>query len=127
MFPLFALPLPIILAETIPLQPVEPSMWWMVERSPVGWVESFTIDAPQQRVKVIVSSDRWNPADYLQRFSFLRRLGQEAQKSGYGVLLVNSRQEKLAEYKLQGQGWVIEPDTLGAFPFRRDTGRVRQP
>ncbi len=119
-------PLPIVVAETIPLQPVEPSMWWIVERSPVGWVESFTIDAPQQRVKVIVSSDRWNSADYLERFSFLRRLGQEAQRSGYGVLLVNRRQEKLAEYRIQGQGWVMEPDSLGALPFRRDTGRQRR-
>jgi hypothetical protein len=119
MFPLFGLSLP------IPLQPVEPSMWWIVERSPVGWVESFNIDASQQRVKVIVSSDRWNSADYLERFSFLRRLGQEAQRSSYGVLLVNTRQEKLAEYKLWGQGWVMEPDTLGALPFRRDTGRRR--
>jgi hypothetical protein len=117
MLPLFGLSLP------IPLQPVQPSMWWIVERSPVGWVESFSIDAPQQRVNVIVSSDRWNLADYLQRLSFLRQLGQEAQKSGYGVLLVNSRQERLAEYKIQGQGWAIEPDSLGALPFRQDTGR----
>jgi len=98
-------------------------MWWIVERSPVGWVESFSIDAPQQRVNVIVSSDRWNPADYLERFSFLRRLGQEAQRSGYGVLLLNSQQKKLAEYQLQGQGWKIQPETLGAFPFRPNTGR----
>lgn len=119
MLPLFGLSLP------IPLQPVQPSMWWIVERSPVGWVETFTIDASQQRVNVLVSSDRWNSADYLERFSFLRRLGQEAQKNGYGVILVNSRQEKLAEYQLQGQGWKMEPESLGAFPFRRDTGRVR--
>jgi len=127
MLPILGLAPPILATEVIPLQAVEPSMWWIVERSPLGWIESFSLDSQQQRVNVVVSSDRWNPADYLQRFSFLRRLGQEAQKNGYGVLLVNSRQQKLGEYKLQGQGWAIEPDTLGAFPFRRDTGRVRRP
>jgi hypothetical protein len=108
-------------AEPIPLEPITPSMWWIIERSPQGWVESFSIDRTQKLVKVIITPALWNRADYLQRFALLRQLGQEAQKSGYGVILFNPRQQTLAEYQISNGSWQFTPPSLGAFPFRRDT------
>jgi hypothetical protein len=108
-------------AQSIPAEPVQPSMWWIIDRSPVGWIQSFTVDEINRKVNIRLVVPQWNQANYIQRFAFLRRLGQEAQKSGYGVLLENDRQETLGEYQISNGAWRYLPPNLGAFPFRRDT------
>ncbi|MFN3925769.1 MAG: hypothetical protein ACK4QL_00270 [Pseudanabaenaceae cyanobacterium] len=110
-------------AEVIPLEPVSPSMWWIVERSPLGWVRTFSVDYNNKSVKLVLETSLWNRADYLERFSLVRRLGLEAQKVGYSLVLVDDRDRVLVKYQSVNGNWQITPANLGAFPFRSDTGR----
>ncbi|PZU93185.1 MAG: hypothetical protein DCE90_16765 [Pseudanabaena sp.] len=103
---------------TIPQQPVQPSLWWMTQRLNEGWVENIVIDAEARRAIVTINTSRWTSADYLQRFSFLFKLGNEAQKQDFNVMLSNRLNQKVAEYSAKADTWRIDPKTLGAEPFR---------
>ena len=67
---------------------------------------------------VTVNINRWATSDYLTRFSFLFKLGTEAQKQNFNVLLHNRRDQKIAEYIVQEERWRIEPVALGTGFFR---------
>lgn len=111
---------PIAIAETItiPQQPVQPSLWWITQRLNQGWVENITIKPESKQAIVTINTSRWSSADYLQRFSFLFKLGSEAQKQDFNILLNNRLNQKIAEYSTQADVWRIDPKSLGADPFR---------
>ncbi len=102
----------------IPQQPVEPSLWWKKERLEDGWVDAIQVDMNAKRVIVVINPNRWSAADYLQRFSFLFKLGTEARSQNFNLILHNRRAEKIAEYSTQAERWRIDPKSLGAEPFR---------
>ncbi len=102
----------------IPQQVVEPSLWWKADRLGAGWVENIAINPEIKQAIVTVNINRWAASDYLTRFSFLFKLGTEAQKQNFNVLLHNRRDQKIAEYSTQEQYWRIAPSSLGAAPFR---------
>ena len=103
---------------TIPQAPVEPSLWWKTQRLQEGWVENIQIDAEAKKAIVTINTTRWIASDYLQRFSFLFKLGTEAQKQNFNVMLHNRRDQKIAEYSTIEERWRIDPKSLGAEPFR---------
>ena len=103
---------------TIPQAPVEPSLWWKTQRLQEGWVENIEIDAESKQAIVTINTTRWIASDYLQRFSFLFKLGTEAQKQNFNVMLHNRRDQKVAEYSTIEERWRIDPKSLGAEPFR---------
>lgn len=110
----------------IPQQLVEPSLWWKTQRLEEGWVEKITIDPETKKAIVTVNTTRWAASDYLTRFSFLFKLGTEAQKQNFNVLLHNRRDQKLAEYSTQEERWRIDPTSLGAEPFRVNAPTIFQ-
>ena len=103
---------------TIPQEPVQPSLWWKSQRLEEGWIEKIDIDANAKKAIVTVNISRWVASDYLTRFSFLFKLGTEAQRQNFDLVLHNRRSEKIAEYSNQQDYWRIEPKSLGADPFR---------
>jgi len=114
--------IPAVIAEEamifIPQQPVEPSLWWKKERLEQGWVDNIQVDSDAKQVIVVINPSRWLAADYLQRFSFLFKLGTEARTQNFNLILHNRRAEKIAEYSTQSDRWRIDPKSLGAAPFR---------
>jgi hypothetical protein len=102
----------------IPQSPLEPSLWWKVQRLQEGWVDKITIDHDTNQAIVKINTGKWISSDYLQRFSFLFKLGTEAQKQNFNVLLYNRRNQKIAEYSTIEEQWRIAPTSLGADPFR---------
>jgi len=102
----------------IPQSPVEPSLWWKAQRLQAGWVDNIVIKPETRQAIVKINTTRWGASDYLQRFSFLFKLGTEAQKHNFNVLLYNRRDQKIAEYSTIEAGWRIDPTSLGAEPFR---------
>ncbi len=102
----------------IPQSPLEPSLWWKVQRLQEGWVDNISINPDKKQAIVKINTSRWIASDYLQRFSFLFKLGTEAQKQNFNVLLYNRRNQKIAEYSTIEEQWIIAPTSLGAEPFR---------
>lgn len=102
----------------IPQQLVEPSLWWKSQRLDAGWVEKIMIEPDTRKAIVTINPTRWAASDYLTRFSFLFKLGTEAQKQNFNVTLHNRRNQQLAEYSTQEERWQIAPTSLGAEPFR---------
>ena len=102
----------------IPQQLVEPSLWWKSQRLETGWVEKIKLDPNTRQAIVTINTARWSASDYLTRFSFLFKLGTEAQKQNINVALHNRRDQKLAEYSTEEERWRIDPTSLGAEPFR---------
>ena len=104
----------------IPQSPVEPSLWWKTQRLQEGWVENIAINSDTKQAIVTINMNRWIASDYLQRFSFLFKLGTEAQRQNFNVHLHNRRNQKIAEYNYstQEEGWTIDPTFLGTDPFR---------
>jgi hypothetical protein len=111
---------------TIPQTPVEPSLWWKTQRLQEGWVEKIEINAELKQAIVTINVNRWTSSDYLQRFSFLFKLGTEAQKQNFNVLLHNRRDQKIAEYSTIEERWRIDPKSLGADPFRVNSPGIFQ-
>jgi hypothetical protein len=107
-----------VTAVTIPLEPVQPSLWWVSERVDEGLVESLSIDVDNRVVKIVVNPNVWDLADYVKRYSFLQRLGNTALDRDYGILLQDRRQRTLAEYVEESGTWRVIPANLGATPFR---------
>lgn len=103
---------------TIPQQPVEPSLWWKLDRLAISWVDNVTIDEASKQAIITINSSRWGALDYVQRFSFLFKLGVEAQKQNFNVILLDRRSQKVAEYMYKLDSWQMTPQTLGADPFR---------
>jgi hypothetical protein len=113
-------------AMTIPQQLVEPSLWWKSQRLYEGWVENIVINQDARKAIVTINGTRWAASDYLARFTFLFKLGTEARKQNFDVLLHNRRDEQLAEFTTQDQHWRIDPTSLGAEPFRVNAPTVFQ-
>jgi hypothetical protein len=107
-----------VTSVTIPLEPVQPSLWWVSERVDEGLVENLSIDFDNRIVKITVNPNVWDLADYMKRYSFLQRLGNTAFDHNYGILLQDRRQRTLAEYLEESGAWRIAPANLGATPFR---------
>lgn len=103
---------------TIPLEPVQPSLWWVSERVDEGLVESLSIDVNNRIVKIVVNPNVWDLADYVKRYSFLQRLANVALDRDYGILLQDRRQRTLAGFFQESGTWRVVPANLGATPFR---------
>jgi hypothetical protein len=110
----------------IPQSPVEPSLWWKTQRLQEGWVENIAINSDTKQAIVTININRWIASDYLQRFSFLFKLGTEAQRQNFNVHLHNRRNQQIAEYSTQQQVWTIDPTSLGAQPFRVNAPAIFQ-
>lgn len=81
-------------------------------------MEKIKLDPNTRQAIVTINTARWSASDYLTRFSFLFKLGTEAQKQNFNVALHNRRDQKLAEYSTEEERWRIDPTSLGAEPFR---------
>lgn len=103
---------------TVPLEPVQPSLWWASERVDEGLVESLTIDPNLRVVRILVNLSVWDAADYIKRYSFMQRLSSSAIARNYGIVLQDRRQRTLAEFSEESGTWAMEPGNLGATPFR---------
>jgi hypothetical protein len=103
---------------TVPLKPVQPSLWWVSERVDEGLVESLTIDPNLRVVRIVVNLNVWEAADYVKRYSFMQRLGSSAIERNYGIVLKDRRERTLAEFSEESGTWAMEPANLGATPFR---------
>ena len=112
--------------SSVPQTPVEPSLWWKTQRLQEGWVESIEIDPDVKQAIVTINTTRWLASDYLQRFSFLFKLGTEAQKQNFNLVLHNRRAQKIAEYSTIEERWRIDPKSLGADPFRVNAPTILQ-
>jgi hypothetical protein len=105
-------------SSAIPLEPVQPSLWWVSERVDEGLVESLTIDPNLRVVRIVVNLNVWDASDYVKRYSFMQRLGSKALERKYGIVLKDRRQRTLAEFSEESGTWAMEPANLGASPFR---------
>ncbi|WP_019499063.1 hypothetical protein [Pseudanabaena sp. PCC 6802] len=103
---------------TVPIEPVQPSLWWASERVDEGLVEGLTIDPNLRVVRIVVNLSVWDAADYIKRYSFMQRLGNSAIDRNYGIVLKDRRQRTLAEFSNESGTWAMEPANLDATPFR---------
>ncbi len=112
---------------TIPQQPVEPSLWWKIDRlEAINLVDNVVIDEAARQAIITINSSRWGSLDYLKRFSFVFKLGLEAQKRNFNVMLLDRRSQKVAEYSYSLNSWQMTPQGLGADPFRIITPTILQ-
>ncbi len=107
--------------ESIPLDKANPSLWWIKERleqNDQPWIDKIMIG--DKKVRVVVISNLWIKANYLDRFSFLYKLGQEAQMlpQTYVVELTDRRNNVLGTYSVINQKWNIVSEQMDNNPFR---------
>jgi hypothetical protein len=75
----YFLPIFRIAAQTpIPLQPVQPSLWWAVERFGQNLVEDLRLDPVNQTVEIEINEGVWSTWDYLKRYALIEQLGRVA-------------------------------------------------
>ncbi|RCJ25619.1 hypothetical protein A6770_27470 [Nostoc minutum NIES-26] len=101
----------VITANTIdPKGLTVPSLWWAQENSENklldNWIAYPLSEKEARRVDLIVNQQIWSLLSYLERYSFVNRLGSLARKDGYNVRIFNYQQELLATYTCNFQ---IEP------------------
>jgi hypothetical protein len=115
---LCGLPFPIAAQTPIPLQPVQPSLWWAVERFGQNLVEDLRLDPANQTVEIEVNEGVWSTWDYLKRYALIEQLGRVAIAENFGIQILDGRKNILVEY-LQIDGyWQAQPLLLGANPYR---------
>jgi hypothetical protein len=114
-------------SSAIPLEPIQPSLWWVSDRVDEGLVESLTIDPNLRVVRIVVNLSVWDAADYVKRYSFMQRLGSSAIDRNYGIVLKDRRQRTLAEFSEESGSWTMEPANLGATTFRANLGNPFAP
>jgi hypothetical protein len=93
----------VITANTIdPKGLTVPSLWWAQENSETklldNWIAYPASAKEASRVDLIVNQQIWSLLSYLERYSFVNRLGSLARKDGYNVRIFNYQQELLATY-----------------------------
>ncbi|MCC5635854.1 hypothetical protein LC593_08295 [Nostoc sp. CHAB 5844] len=93
----------VITANTISPQGLTtPSLWLAKANSEDKLLDNWiaypaSVTAPG-RVDAIVNQQVWSILDYLERYSFINRLGSVARKDVYNLRVFNYQQELLASY-----------------------------
>ena len=74
----------------------------------------------EKKVRIVVLSNLWIKANYLDRFSFLYKVGQEAQMlpQTYIVELTDRRNNILGTYSIVNHKWNIASEQMENNPFR---------
>lgn len=79
-----------------------PSLWWVKENSEKKLLSDWLVyPASKQenaRVDILVNYQVWSLLDYLEKYSFVNRLGSVASKFKYNIRVFNYQQEPLATY-----------------------------
>ena len=79
-----------------------PSLWWAQEQSENklldNWIAYPASNSQAGRVDLIVNEQIWNVLDYLERYSFVNRLGSVARGYGYNIRVFSYEKEPLATY-----------------------------
>jgi hypothetical protein len=79
-----------------------PSLWLAKESSENklldNWIAYPSAAKEPARVDLIVNQQIWALLDYVERYSFVNRLGNTAKNFGYNVRVFNYQQEFLAAY-----------------------------
>ncbi|MEM7716304.1 MAG: hypothetical protein AAF349_22495 [Cyanobacteria bacterium P01_A01_bin.68] len=79
-----------------------PSLWWAQEQSEKklldNWIAYPAKNSQPGRVDLIVNEQIWNVLDYLERYSFVNRLGSVARGYGYNIRVFSYEKEPLATY-----------------------------
>lgn len=93
----------VITADTIyQKQLTVPSLWWAQEQSENklldNWIAYPANNAQPGRVDLIVNEQIWSVLDYLERYTFVNRLGSVARTYGYNIRVFNYEKEPLATY-----------------------------
>ncbi|MBE9008265.1 hypothetical protein IQ259_25175 [Fortiea sp. LEGE XX443] len=93
----------VITANTISPQGLTtPSLWLAKANSENklldNWIAYPASAKAPGRVDVIVNQQVWSILDYLERYSFVNRLGNVARKDVYNLRVFNYQQELLASY-----------------------------
>jgi len=107
--------------DSIPITKANPSLWWIKERleqNDQPWIEKIMIG--EKKVRIVVLSNLWIKANYLDRFSFLYKVGQEAQMlpQTYIVELTDRRNNILGTYSIVNRKWNIASEQMENNPFR---------
>ena len=115
----FFLPISRTVAQTaIPLQPVQPSLWWASERFGQNLVEDLRLDPANQTVQIAVNAGVWSTWDYLKRYALIQQLGRVAIAQNFGIQILDGRKNKLVQYVQINGSWQVQPPLLGANPYR---------
>ncbi|MEM9925511.1 MAG: hypothetical protein AAF915_17465 [Cyanobacteria bacterium P01_D01_bin.50] len=93
----------VITANTVLQEQITvPSLWWAQEQSENklldNWIAYPASNAQAGRVDLIVNEQIWNVLDYLERYSFVNRLGNVARGYGYNIRVFSYEKEPLATY-----------------------------
>ncbi|MBD2439527.1 hypothetical protein [Nostoc sp. FACHB-110] len=93
----------VITANTInPQGLTKPSLWLAQANSENklldNWIAYPASATSPGRVDLIVNQQIWSILDYLERYSFVNRLGSVARKDIYNLRVFNYQQEMLASY-----------------------------
>ncbi|WP_413200163.1 hypothetical protein [Nostoc piscinale] len=93
----------VITANTInPQGLTTPSLWLAQANSESklldNWIAYPATATTPGRVDVIVNQQVWSILDYLERYSFINRLGNVARKDVYNLRVFNYQQELLGSY-----------------------------
>ncbi|BAZ47818.1 hypothetical protein NIES4103_04220 [Nostoc sp. NIES-4103] len=93
----------VITANTIdPTGLTVPSLWWARENSEKklldNWIAYPGSLLEPGRVDLIVNQQVWSLLSYLERYSFVNRLGNLSRKDKYNVRVFNYQQDLLATY-----------------------------
>ncbi|MBD2593663.1 hypothetical protein BCD64_22720 [Nostoc sp. MBR 210] len=93
----------VITANTInPQGLTTPSLWLAQANSESklldNWIAYPATATTPGRVDVIVNQQVWSILDYLERYSFVNRLGNVARKDVYNLRVFNYQQELLGSY-----------------------------
>ncbi len=79
-----------------------PSLWWAKDNSEKklldNWIAYPASGRESARVDLIVNQQIWSLLDYLERYDFVNRLGNNARTYGYNVRVFNYQQELLGTY-----------------------------
>jgi hypothetical protein len=93
----------LITADTINQEKLTvPSLWWLKENFDnqllANWIVYPTVGNQPARVDLIVNQRIWSLLDYIERYSFVNRLGTFVRNYGYNVRVFNYQKEPLASY-----------------------------
>ncbi len=93
----------VITANTINQEKLTvPSLWWVKENFDNklldNWIAYPTVGNQPARVDLVVNQRIWSLLDYLDRYSFVNRLGTVARNYGYNIRVFNYQKERLASY-----------------------------
>lgn len=127
---LVALTLPataLVAQPLVPLQPVQPSPWWAVERFGQNLIESAQPEAATQRLNITVNESVWSTWDYLKRYALVQNLGRVAIAHDYSLYILGSRKNLLMAYVKVNGVWQMQPPSLGANPYRYESQLQFQP